>query len=157
MRWRSSRWPVGSVHSLRIGDHLHFEKAFTALDRLIGPEHNNFRQISQQVQDEWRSASERSDRTRAYFVSTEAEMYSDVELAYSWLYGDSVHGDHDKVENLDVLERFRAAVGFSGVAVVALATLNMIRQLVKRDVIDLPEDAFTDDVVVTETEMIRGG
>lgn len=144
------------------GDDLHFEKAFAALDRLMGlgddKFRRNFRHFSQQVLGEWRSASDRSDRTRAYWVmvSTETEKYSDVVLAYSWLYGDSVHGDHEKVETLDLLQRFRAAVGFfSGVAVVAIATMNLIRQMVESGVIDLPEEAFTDAVVVTETEIVH--
>jgi hypothetical protein len=69
-------------------------------------------------------------------------------------YGDSIHGDHDKVEKHDVLDRFRAAVGFfSGVAVVAVATLNLIRQLIELGVVDLPGTAFTDDVVVTQREI----
>jgi hypothetical protein len=137
-------------------DDLHFEKAFNALGRLLTPDYERFRWIVQEVHEEWRASTERSDRTRAYFISTEAQKYSDVVLAFSWLYGDSVHGDHEKVETLNILERFRAAVGFfSGVAVVALATSNMLRQLVELGAIELPEEAFTDHVVVTEREIIR--
>ncbi len=43
---------------------------------------------------------------------------------------------------------------FSGIAVVTLATLNMIRQLVELGVIELPKQAFTDPVVVTDSEVV---
>ena len=135
-------------------DDLHFEKAFQALDRLVTPEREQYLALRQQVCQQWRDAVERSDRTRAYKVITQEAEFSDVVLAYSWLYGDSIHGDHAKVETLDIIDRFRAAVGFfSGVAVIAVATLNMIRQLVELGVVELPEQPFTDDVVVTQSEI----
>ena len=105
---------------------------------------------------EWHKASERSSRTRAFWVQTSesAKQYSDVELAFAWLYGDTMHGDHDKVETLDIHDRYQAAVGFfAGVAVIAIATLNMIRQFAELGVVELPAEVFTDDVVVTQTEV----
>lgn len=135
-------------------DDLYFEKAFRALERLIEPERDQFRWVREYVLQEWRAATERSDRTRAYSVTSAAERHSDVQLAFSWLYGDSIHGDHKKVETLDITQRFKAAVGFfSGIAVMALATLNLIRQLDELGVVDLPERAFTDDVVVTASQV----
>lgn len=136
------------------GDDLHFEKAFSALEQLVVADEDKYRDIRQHVLDEWRTQTERSDRTRAYRMMTVDDDVSDVTLAFAWLYGDSIHGDHDKVEKHEVLDRFRAAVGFfSGVAVVAVATLNLIRQLVELGVVDLPGTAFTDDVVVTQREI----
>lgn len=135
-------------------DDLYFEKAFKALERLIVVEKDNYKRIRAKVLDEWHKAVERGDNTRAYQVITEEEEISDVVLAYSWLYGDSIHGDHKKAETLDIAHRYRAAVGlFSGIAVVAIATSNMLRQFVELGVVNLPDEAFTDDVVVTETEL----
>jgi hypothetical protein len=141
-------------------DDLYFEKAFKALERLIAAEKDSVQHVRNrehvlaQWRAQWQNASQRSERTRAYRIVTVETEYSDVALAYSWLYGDSIHGDHKKIETLEILDRFRAAVGFfSGVAVVAVMTLNVLRQFVELGVIVLPKAAFTDDVVVTQNEI----
>lgn len=135
-------------------DDLYFEKAFGALERLVVAEKDKFQHVRQVMLAEWRKAVERSGTTRAYRVITEDAEFPDVVLAYSWLYGDSIHGDHQKVETLDITERYRAAVGlFSGIGAVAVATSNMLRQFVELGVVELPEEAFTDAVVVTRTEL----
>lgn len=70
------------------------------------------------------------------------------------LYGDLVHGDHEKGERLDVVNRYRAAVAvFSGVGRVALAKLILIRQLDELEPLGLPEGVFIDPVIVAETNI----
>lgn len=138
------------------GDDLYFVKAFEALERLCDSENDKFADVRKAILAEWHKASERSSRTRAFWVQTSesTKQYSDVELAFAWLYGDTMHGDHDKVETLDIHDRYRAAVGFfSGVAVIAIATSNMLRQFVDLGVIELPAAVFTDEVAVTQTEI----
>ena len=72
-------------------DDLFYGKAFDALDRLLAaPEHDKFRRISQAVHQDWRTATDRTSRTRAYRISSEAAQHTDVDLAFSWLHGDLV-------------------------------------------------------------------
>lgn len=133
-------------------DPLHYVKAFDALDRLIDSVDPTCQEVTDAMREEWRKATDRTSRTRAYTVITTAETHNDVDLAYAWLYGDLVHGDHGK-NLVSPTQRFQAAVGvFSAIAIVALATRNLIRQLVDLGAVTLPEGTFTDPVVATETE-----
>ena len=72
-------------------DDLFYGKAFDALDQLLAaPKHDKFRRISQAVHQDWRTATDRTSRTRAYRISSEAAQHADVDLAFSWLHGDLV-------------------------------------------------------------------
>ena len=60
-------------------DDLFYGKAFDALDRLLAaPKHDKFRRISQAVHQDWRTATDRTSRTRAYRISSEAAQHADV-------------------------------------------------------------------------------
>ena len=57
-------------------DDLFYGKAFDALDRLLAaPKHGKFRRISQAVHQDWRTATDRTSRTRAYRISSEAAQH----------------------------------------------------------------------------------
>src|SRR5690349_16207447 len=77
-------------------DDVHFEKAFRALDRLMCERHEEMRWLVGEARDEWRRATDRKRPVRAYSIITVDGSYSDVDLAFAWLYGDLVHGDHEK-------------------------------------------------------------
>ncbi len=149
-------------------DRLHWRKALNALDNLTGTDDVALRLSSQRLREEWTSATERSSRPRAYWSGyvvagedgdeEEARQFSDVELAYAWLYEDAAHGDQASTGYFDITERYRAAVGvFSHIAVVAIETLHYINGLVELGVIGLPPGTFTDRVVVTDTEYVVEG
>lgn len=60
-------------------DDLFYGKAFDALDQLLAaPKHDKFRRISQAVHQHWRTATDRTSRTRAYRISSEAAQHADV-------------------------------------------------------------------------------
>jgi hypothetical protein len=150
------------------GDRLYWRRALNALDRLAGRGDVELRLSAQWLRQEWDSATERSSRSRAYWSGyvmvgedgddEDARQFSDLELAYAWLYEDAAHCDEASTGYFDVRDRYRAAVGvFSHIAVVAIETLHYINALAEMGVIDLPPGTFTDRVVVTETEYVVEG
>lgn len=129
-------------------DRLYWPKALAALDRLTGLDDIALRISSKDLVQEWREATGREDRTRAYFVVTEdGTKQTDVDLAYAWLYQDLAHGDEVSTGQLGIQQRFNAAVGvFSHLAVVAIETLHYINGLCELGVIELPVGTFSDRV-----------
>lgn len=146
------------------GDRLYFGKLFDALDRMtVGDE--RAQEVNQNVRDGWSTATDRTSRTRAYRIiqqdmasGSQAEQAHDVDLAFAWLYQDVAHGDEPSTGGIGIMHRYQAAVGvFSHVAVMALHTLVYIKQLIEAGVIQLPEAAFKDQVIVTDTEVVIEG
>lgn len=118
---------------------------------------------------EWEEATRRDRKnrgakTRAYTMyageegDDDAEAATDLDLAYAWLYEDSLHGDVPAYDEFNARDRYQAATHvFAHIAVVALETLAYIRWLVAEGYLDLPEEVFTVDVVVAETKWeVRG-
>lgn len=151
-------------------DRLYWPKALNALDRLTGLEDMALRLSSRDLRQEWAEATDRThSRTRAYWSSYadaavvagndgEQGQFSDIDLAYAWLYQDVAHGDEVSTGYFDVLERYNAAVGvFAHVAVVAIETLHYINELAELGVVALPVGTFSDPVIVTATEYVREG
>lgn len=151
-------------------DRLYWPHALDAIDRLTGLQDVAVRLSSRQLRQEWIQATDRTtSRTRAYFSSyASAEVlvggegdqgqFSDIDLAYAWLYQDVAHGDEVSTGRFNVTERYHAAVGvFSHIAVVAIETLHYINELVELGLIDLPVGTFSDQVIVTATELVWEG
>lgn len=147
-------------------DRLHWVKALDALDRLTGLDDTTIQRSSSDLRQEWAEATDRTSRTRAFWSSYVAGeqgeggqgRFTDIDLAYAWLYQDVAHGDEVSTGYFGVDERYRAAVGvFSHMAVVAIETLHYINQLVELGVVALPVGAFSDPVVVSNTEHVVEG
>ncbi|MBB3750811.1 hypothetical protein FHT44_003306 [Mycolicibacterium sp. BK634] len=135
-------------------DQVSFNSALNALDRIIDCPMDVARRItSKQFKAEWRDCTNVKD-CRAYWTVTEnGNTYTDVELAFAWLYQDSVHGDTSTTGDLGVSQRFSAAVGvFSHLAVLAIEMLNYINGLVDVGLLDLPVGPFADQVVVLPSD-----
>lgn len=146
-------------------DRLYWVKALDALDRLTNMEDKS-RASSRDLREEWTEATDRTSRTRAFWSSYVAGengeggkgRFTDIDLAYAWLYQDVAHGDEVSTGYFDVTERYRAAVGvFSHMAVVAIETLHYINALVELDEIALPVGTFSDPVAVRVTEFVVEG
>lgn len=145
-------------------DRLHFGKVFDALDRMTVAD-RRAQEVNQNLRNGWTKAIDRTSRTRAYriiqqdmAIGGEAEQAHDVDLAFAWLYQDVAHGDEPSTGGIGIMHRYQAAVGvFSHVAVMALHTLVYIKQLVEAGVVQLPDAAFTDQVIVTDTEVVIEG
>lgn len=136
-------------------DDVSFYAAVGALDRIIKCPMDKWRRMtSKQFRAEWRECIDKTD-CRAYWVATEDHgNFTDVELAFAWLYQDSVHGQKSTTGHLGVGERFSAAVGvFSHLAVLALEMLHYINGMVEVGALDLPVGTFTDQVVVLPSDM----
>lgn len=78
------------------------------------------------------------------------EVVTDIALAYEWLYGDLVHADADaalRVGAHDLNDRYRAgAILISNVAMRVVATLNLVRALRDRGLLELPDEPFAQAV-----------
>ena len=84
---------------------------------------------------------------------------TDLQLAYAWLYGDVVHGDQDRLDqarSFGLDERFRAAILLvANAARHTVWTLNTLRNVRHRGLVQLDEALFVEPVVITETEYRR--
>src|SRR4051812_23783865 len=74
-------------------DPTYYVKGLDALDHLTEPDDPMIRTISEELRKEWDKVTDRTTRTRAYQISTEASAYTDIELAFAWLYQDAVKSD----------------------------------------------------------------
>jgi hypothetical protein len=144
---------------------LHWREVLRALDRLTGLEDLALRLSSEHFWREWTEATERdTEDERAYRLGYqlgddpggESGHFTDIDMAYAWLYQDVVHADALSTGYFDVMERYRAAVGvFSHTAVVAIETLHYINGLVELGALDLPVGTFSDPVAVTAREYVQ--
>src|SRR6476619_2025600 len=143
-------------------DRLFWRDALDALDRLTGLEDRLLKEASQWYRQAWGKATERdTPNERAYRTGyrvgddedREEKHFTDIDMAYAWLYQDVAHGDEVSTGYFDVTERYRAAVQvFSQMAVVAIQTLHYINDLGTRGILELPVGTFTDPVVVRDRE-----
>jgi len=76
-------------------DRLHWPKALGALDRLTGLEDPALRSSSSDLGEEWRQATDRTSRARAFYTGYQladnggpTQHLTDIDLAYAWLYQD---------------------------------------------------------------------
>jgi hypothetical protein len=146
-------------------DRLHWPKVLDALDRLTGLGDNGVATNSTLLRQAWSKATERdTSQERAYRLGyqigddadSEQGHFTDLDVAYAWLYQDVAHGDEVSTGRFGVKERFKAAVGvFSHMAVVAIDTLHCINDLVAVGFLHLPVGTFSEPVVVTDREYVQ--
>lgn len=86
----------------------------------------------------------------------------DALLADGWLYADLVHvdpqGRKQKTLGFGLQHRYAAGVKvFARVAWMTVATLRFVEELNEAGIVDVPEEAWTDEVVVGSTELVLRG
>lgn len=139
-------------------DRLYWKNLLDALDRLTASTDDRGLKVSlQELREEWTEAAGRKGRMRSYWVHLpEFDVkLTDVELAYSWLYQDLVHGDESPAGGVGIYQRFEAAVGvFSHLAVVCIESLHLINELVEVGLLPLPVGTFSSPVTVTPDGLI---
>lgn len=138
-------------------DKLGYARVLDSLDALTDAGDLAVGLSNTRLRQEWKNATQR-DRDnrgttmRAYWVVIDDEQVSDLDLAYAWLYEDSMHGDLPSFEAFGPRERYKAATNvFSHIAVVALETLAYVRFLIAEGCLALPGEALTAEVVVAES------
>lgn len=144
---------------------LHWREVLKVLDRLTGLDDWPLRLSSEHFWREWTAATERdTENERAFRAgyqlgndpNGERRHFTDIDMAYAWLYQDVVHADVPSTGHFGVIERYRSAVGvFSHIAVVAIETLHYINMLAELGVLDLPVGTFSEPVVVTDREYVQ--
>ncbi len=116
----------------------------------------------------WKAIDTQSDRVVGYRVekglldgSKPPVSASDNTLALAWFYGDVVHADTERrtsASEFSVTERYEAAAHFvARVVVHALNTLGFTVYVRTRGLVRLRDAAFTEAVVVRETEIRQVG
>lgn len=93
--------------------------------------------------------------------NSETKYLSDVTLANSWLYTDTVHADPkgDKAEGrkLGYRERYKAASSFfSEFALFVVSLLNIVKALCDRGLLQISESAWTEPVTCEEADKEAG-
>lgn len=86
------------------------------------------------------------------------ELVTDKELAYAWLYGDLVHADEisDKIAAHDIDDRFRGGVLLAcNIAVIVIATLNLLRMIRARGLLVMDDDLFDRRVNARNSSILR--
>lgn len=141
-------------------DVLGHKSVMDSLDALTAHLDNaGVREANADVRARWVKATERDRNnrgttSRAYKVVIHTangdviEELTDLDLAYGWLYEDSMHGDLPSMDQISARDRYFAAVTvFCHIALAALHTLNYIRELVASGLLTLPDEAMNAPVV----------
>lgn len=136
-----------------VNDDLHYGKVLDAIDSLTSGGPIAIAEKTTDIRTRWQQAVERSSQTRAYKVLVEDGGQSDLELAYAWLYQDSVHGDiKHQLPGLGIEDRYEAAVSvFSAIGLMVCETLDHVNELASEQHLTIPAGSFYEPVVVTET------
>ena len=108
----------------------------------------------------WSQINSRSKEIHAFGMQIQDaagithEPIPDNELAFGWIYGDTVHADTDRLvatRSYGVKNRYRAAVPLvARLFVLTIQTLNLIRAAVEQQQLHLDAGTFTQEVVVTD-------
>lgn len=123
------------------------------------------RNAYEEFRERWQSFDSRSREHRGYLVQVESggddappTQLSDNVLGFAYIYGDTIHADQARLEEtgaFGVEHRFMAAVPIvAGIMVLAIATLNLINDMVRSGYLELPE-AIRQSPVTVDTTVFR--
>lgn len=152
------------------GEPVHFENVLSALREAVA-DHDSVgdNELSEldSVSKSWSTIDLQGSQVLGYAVqqsnadgTNATDFVSDTQLAAAWLYADLVHADAQgqkkKALDFPMRERYAAATRyFSHVALLTIRTLRLVERLQEFDVIQVPESAWNEDVVVTETALVE--
>ncbi len=143
---------------------IYFVKVFAALEAVQSAEYED--RIAA-LRDAWNDTEIQGTQVQAFSVQqsmadgTEAtDFVSDTQLAAAWLYADLVHADATGAKKaalvFPMVERYAAAVrNFSHMALLTLATLELVESMAEAGLVDLDPQARTAEVVVGKSELVR--
>lgn len=143
---------------------IHFVKVFAALEAVQSAQYED--RITT-LRDAWNATEIQGTQVHAFSVQqskadgTEAtDFISDTQLAAAWLYADLVHSEATGAKKAALVfpmaERYGAAVRiFAHMALLTLATLELVDSMADDGLIDLDPQARTADVVVGKGELVR--
>ena len=111
----------------------------------------------------WRSTTTRNGGRVGYYVSllsssdeTPPESVTDTQLAWAYIYGDTVHADENELgrtRRFGITQRFRAAARLVCELIqLAMATLALIERIRAQGLLDLAPEAFEVDVIARSPE-----
>jgi hypothetical protein len=151
---------------------VYWGKTLKALS-FLGRGKPNFRdEAIRDLREVWKKVQPPAGKARAYYVQVQKEdapeptAATDNALGLAWFYGDVVHADllrRAEGDAFGINERYRAAAMLVAIAMVStIMTLNLIIKLRAEGILELSEDVFTEDVIVSnlqerqETEVFVG-
>lgn len=151
-------------------DDAHYTKGIGALDYLVRQASGLKRPdilsaLCKGLKNEWRSLEESTKHdddpiVRVFDPSDQrTHVHSWRELAWAWVYIDLVHEDADRVANsgkFGIRQRYWGGMMLMARAARnAVAHLDLIRQFVDNQVIELPAFAFEEEVEVSPEDFVR--
>lgn len=149
---------------------VHFQKGMGALGFLLhqaksGEYLEQARALCKHLTNEWKRLSEQASDPSDPTVRIRTKVGEDVsehswrELAWAWVYIDLVHEDSNRVERsgrYGISQRYcGAAILVAKATIVAVASLNLIRNCVQTGLIDVPEYAFSEKVDVDPNDLVH--
>ena len=158
---------AGRLRALLLpSESIYLAKVFKAIKSLVPGDSFTEDQLEEfnSMMDWFKHRCEEKDNVR-YGVqrldedgSEKTVVLSDVLIAESWIYMDTVHvdlkGDKAEGRKLDYFERYKAGVSFfCEFAGVVVRVLNLVRKLAKVDLLTLPENIW--DELVTCADMVN--
>lgn len=150
---------------------VYYVKVFDAINRILDDRDidKRFRSRIRELRQAWDASEIQGTQVQSYTVQsvridgTEAtQAVSDTQLAAAWLYADLVHADAQGPKKdalaFPLRERYAAAVRiFSNLAVLTIATMELIELLRQAEELSIDESAWEDDVVVGASELVEEG
>lgn len=146
-------------------DPVYWGKVLKAIGYYLRDDEDQLRAPFDAFRAKWRVLDQSAPGFLAFQVRSQGpdgvagELVDDKTLAYAWLYSDLVHADSDEepgeLDRYSINDRYRAgAILIANVAMLAVATLNLLRALVKRGTIPLSEEPFTRPVKADPDRML---
>lgn len=143
---------------------IFYVKVLDAIEELTGayPQPDDEKRITD-LRAQWQRTDARGTQVQGYTLQAlhpekgATSVVSDSQLAAGWIYIDLVHVDPQgpKTESLQhtLKDRFTAAVRiYSGVALLALETLDYLEELRDRSLVALPDELWNTEVTVSQGE-----
>jgi hypothetical protein len=136
---------------------IYYEKAFNALEQLVGTDKINEEIDLAWWHGYWRHVIDANLAAQAYWVMTPSGTTTDRKLMYAWLYGDVIHAKSPRslaIRDLSIDQRYYAAApGIARICDRVIYTHIMLTALIDKGLLTVDPEVLSEAVVVTTTSV----
>jgi hypothetical protein len=143
---------------------IYYAKVLSALEPLASDEEQD---RIEELRRAWTAAEMQGSQVQAFALqqskldgSGATDFVSDTQMAAAWLYADLVHADAAGAKKaalaFPMVERYAAAVRvFAHLAMLTLATLELVQAMMDAGRVTVASEALNDEVVVGKKQIVR--